>query len=153
LHYDPEIGEWKWLVHQAYWIKENSVAAKRAHSIRIDRRPYPKSVLAWLYMTGEWPRFQIDHIDRNHSNDKWINLRLATSSQQKGNCFHWGNTSGVKNVFWSRSDNRWKISMRRGDIRIQKIFATKEAAIEARRMIGQELWGEFDRMYDNKASQ
>lgn len=39
----------------------------------------------WFLMTGEMPDLSIDHIDRNTENNKWANLRLATSSQQRAN--------------------------------------------------------------------
>lgn len=34
--------------------------------------------LAWLLMTGEWPRHVVDHIDHDRQNNSWRNLRDVT---------------------------------------------------------------------------
>lgn len=48
--------------------------------VMIDGRIHPAHRLAWLYMTGEWPKGQIDHIDGDKWNNKWTNLRDVTGS-------------------------------------------------------------------------
>ncbi len=40
---------------------------------------------AWLYMTGVWPSTSVDHIDRDPTNNRWGNLRLASPVEQNCN--------------------------------------------------------------------
>lgn len=37
-------------------------------------------ILAWRIQTGEWPTFQIDHIDMDKGNNRWLNLRKSNPS-------------------------------------------------------------------------
>lgn len=41
--------------------------------------------LAWLLMTREWPPEHTDHINRDRSDNRWVNLRLASISQNNAN--------------------------------------------------------------------
>ena len=81
LHYDPETGIFCW--------KNGKIAgASRPDGychVRIDGRLYLSHRLAWLYMTGDWPMAQIDHIDRNRSNCAFYNLRDISSKQNHHN--------------------------------------------------------------------
>ncbi len=40
-------------------------------------------------MTGRWPEYEIDHRDRDRANNKWVNLREATSAQNGANRRQW----------------------------------------------------------------
>lgn len=41
----------------------------------IDRKRYRAHRLAWLYMTGEHPKGEIDHINGIHNDNRFMNLR------------------------------------------------------------------------------
>lgn len=92
LHYDPKSGVFTWRVNRNGHVRagdragnENKLHAQPYRQIQIGPKNYRTSRLVWFYMTGEWPKKEIDHRDRNALNDAWINLRLATSTQNKVN--------------------------------------------------------------------
>lgn len=53
--------------------------------IHINGKRYRAHRLAWLYMTGEWPRHFIDHIDGNNKNNRFDNLRDVPQSVNREN--------------------------------------------------------------------
>lgn len=104
LHYDPETGVFTYLVKRGICMPGTVAGSKMIrgnHSIGLEYRRYASHRLAWLYMTGEWPQQEIDHIDGDALNNKWSNLRLATSGQNKQNQHRprRDNTSGYMGVY------------------------------------------------------
>lgn len=101
--------------------------------------------LAWLWMTGEWPKLEIDHINRNRSDNRWSNLREATRPQQSANgSIRTTNTSGVIGVFWDTSRKRWSASLMVNykTIRLGR-FKKFEDAVAARKNAEEKYFGEF----------
>lgn len=89
LSYDPLTGTFTWLVTLSRNVKTGRVAGV-LHSrgyvhIQIDKKVYKAHRLAWLYMTGEWPKDQLDHRDKVRSNNVFLNLREATNAQNHQN--------------------------------------------------------------------
>jgi len=90
LWYDPETGVFIWLRPPKHNSKLLGKPAGNTRpdgytTIRINGEAYYAHRLAFLYMTGQWPEPETDHIDRNPFNDRWSNLREATSSLNKYN--------------------------------------------------------------------
>lgn len=98
LHYDPLTGAWTWMNPlPRSKMRRGDIAGRLTdqgrRQIRIASGFYYGSRLAWLYMTGEWPKDQIDHINRLKGDDRWENLREATQSQNSYNRA-WAETNG-----------------------------------------------------------
>ena len=104
--------------------------------------------LAWLYMTGEWPEADIDHINGDRADNRWANLRAATRRQNLQNTgIRKSNTSGLKGVSYDASRGKWKAQMRLpGVARFIGRFDTKEEASAAYNAFAEAHFGEFVRV-------
>lgn len=72
LTYNPETG---------LFGRKNKIAGSLRPNgyiqIGINKKLFRAHRLAFLYMTGEWPKSDVDHIDMDRKNNKWANLREA----------------------------------------------------------------------------
>lgn len=146
LFFAPESGVFTWLISQGT-VKAGSVAGgihkpTGYRLIRIDRIKYRCGRLAWLYMTGKWPKNEVDHEDRNNSNDVWSNLRDATSSQNTANRITPPNAIGFKGVRRRRTGFQARITKEGKAINIG-VFPSAELAAGAYEKRAKELFGEF----------
>ena len=148
LDYDPLTGLFVWKVHRCGKAKVGSIAGtivKGYVLITVDGVRYQAHRLAWFWMTGEWPARILDHEDRVRSNNKWSNIRGASYSQNRQNSgVMSNNTSGVKDVHWHSSKQRWRalITVNYRDVWLGN-FRKKEDAIAARRAAEMKYFGEF----------
>jgi hypothetical protein len=59
-------------------------------------------------MLGKCPK-EVDHIDRNPSNNNCSKIRATTRSQNASNAeTRKNNTSGFKGVMWHKQSNKWR---------------------------------------------
>jgi hypothetical protein len=151
LSYDPETGDWTWIVDRPHTVKAGDRAGYCTPSgywkINMSKAIYRAHRLAWLYMTGEQPPEMIDHIDGNPSNNRWANLRAATPAQNSANQRQQANnTSGYKGVYYSKHARKWRAQFSI-DNKTKNLgyFDTPELAYEAYMKAARRRFGEFVR--------
>lgn len=97
LDYDPQTGIFRWRKNgdpAGCVCKTNGYVL-----IGLDKRTYKAHRLAWLYVHGAWPCGDIDHINRNRSDNRIANLREATRSQNIANStWEKPNATGLRGV-------------------------------------------------------
>jgi hypothetical protein len=115
--------------------------------LMIDRKRYLAHRIIWFYMTKGWPKDQIDHINGNRSDNRWINLREATGLQNNANSkIPVTNTSGLKGVTWQSQNKKWRAQLSiNNKQKYLGSFETKEEAYLAYCQAAKELRGEYAR--------
>ena len=97
-------------------------------------KKYQAHRLAWLYITGRFPEFQIDHIDGDGTNNKWLNLRDATNQENHKNVKrHCDNTSGYTGISLDKKSGKWDVRVQlNGKPVFRKLFLDIKDAVYAR---------------------
>ena len=139
LNYDPETGIFTRLVSNSPGVKVGSVAGTINSStgyvrIQIFGNRYQAHRLAWLYMYGEFPSKQMDHLDHNRINNVISNLRCASNQENlKNQTKRRNNTSGVTGVSWFKPTEKWRAQVTvNGKNKHLGCFIDKEEAIRVR---------------------
>ena len=153
LHYDPKTGRFTWRADRCGgfiprgavvgWIDKSTGGRRR---ITLDRVTYHASRLAVLWVTGRLPSKNVDHINGNCGDNRWINLREATQSQNLGNSRATRGRALPKGVHWDKQNNRYlaQITVKRRNIFLGR-FPTARAAHVAYMAAARKYFGEFAR--------
>jgi hypothetical protein len=108
--YDPETGQ---------FTRRIKVSNQHAGTIaggynsgyvmlRIDGKRCMAHRAAWLYMTGEWPGNEIDHINRDGLDNRFANLRDVTHEVNSLNRTSSKGVADEPHVYWDRrKGGRW----------------------------------------------
>lgn len=142
LDVDLEKGTFVWKHTMGGKAKKNqeagSLTTQGYVQVRLDQQDYLAHRLMWFYVYGAFPVFQIDHIDRDRTNNSVTNLRVATPKQNGENrALKSNNSSGFKGVYFRKDliSKPWHASImnNRKTIHIG-FFETLDDAIQARRI-------------------
>lgn len=110
--YDKEAGKLYWKIGRQGAARGSEVRTKRKDGyikVCIDYKSYLVHRLIWILETGSWPEKEIDHINRNPSDNRFENLREATKSENMMNRpAQRNNTSGHKGVIYDINRGLWR---------------------------------------------
>lgn len=139
LHYDPNTGVFRSIAKNK---TVGSLTDKGYVRLNIDKHLYMAHRIAWLYMKGEFPNVEIDHIDGVRSNNKWLNIRSATRKQNMENtALFCTSTSGHRGVTWYKRNGKWgATAFHDGKRHFAGLYASAEEAGQAAKKLRDELF-------------
>ena len=147
MHYDRDTGIFTRKVSAASNARAGDVVGTTMCvgylAVSINYKKHLLHRLAWLYVYGEWPKEQLDHINRIRTDNRICNLREATHTQNARNMSKASNnTSGHPGVHW-RSDRSkwWALIESDGQKHYLGCYNTIEEAIAARKAGELKYWG------------
>lgn len=132
VRYDQETGNF-YRSDDAASIQPIGHIAKNGYKkVSIKGYPHLAHRIAWLYMTGDYPQLDVDHIDGDRTNNAWSNLREGTRAQNLQNRRSVGCTKrscDLLGAFWSKAAGRWRSQIRAGGrVHHLGLFDTAEEA-------------------------
>ena len=143
-HYDPDTGD---LTN----INSGNVAQRldsRGKYIQVDFQNQTWQAHRFCYLLGtskDPGLLQIDHIDRNYSNNRLNNLRLLDNGRQQLNTkVRSNNKSGTPGVFFDKKAGKYRACIGKKKKKFLGTFASKEEAVEARLKAQSTLYPEME---------
>ncbi len=146
LSYNSDNGVFTWIVKPGKNIIVGREAGcivtpngKNYRAIGLSRKVYLAHRLAWLYLYGNFPKDDIDHINGNGLDNRAVNLRSVTHAENNKNMrMPSNNTSGIVGVSWYKQKKKWqsyikvnskKIALGHFDSFFEAICARKSAEV------------------------
>lgn len=157
LSYDSDTGIFRWKERpntgriNRGWNKKHAgkqtgyVRRNGYMIVRIGDHEFSAARVAWLLTYKEWPKGEVDHISGDKLDNRIINLRIATRSENATNKGpQANNSSGYKGVWKRKNLNRWVAEIQKNGKRTKLgSFGSPEEAYEVYKKAARELHGEF----------
>lgn len=144
LTYNPQTGIFIWNISRGKQKKGNiagSLNGKGYLRIIINSKEYLSHRLVFLYMNGKMPTEEVDHINRNKIDNRYLNLRLVSHKENHLNKGVFRNNKvGLSGIEFNKAKNQWRVRIQKDKKRyFLGYFDDLEVAKEARRKAQNEL--------------
>lgn len=153
LEYSPETGELRWLKRRKGVPYDGAPAGCKSGDgylkVSVDGTQHRAHQLIWCYVTGEWCEF-IDHADTDGLNNRWLNLRKSTVTENNRNVNNKKkptSPSPLKGAYLDKRRDKWhsRIVVDHST-KFLGFFDTAEEAHAAYVRAATELHGDFARI-------
>ena len=147
-----ELFSYNPLTGQLHWRKSNKALGSRRHTghrqAEIKGEPYQFHRLIWKWVTSNDPTEFVDHRNADPADNRFWNLREASTNQNQHNRKLNKNTStGLKGVHFHKKRQRYQATVAvNGKKKWLGYFKTPEEAHQAYCKAAAELHGEFSRV-------
>ena len=146
LDYNPDTGVFRWKVSASSRAMAGYVAGALDHdgyvNIMYKYKLYKAHRLAFLYMGGYFPEYDVDHKNGIVNDNRWSNLRHASRSCNLQNQkISLNNKSGFPGVGWNKHSKKWwtRIHIKGKSICLGYYDSALEAALAR---FTAEVWGD-----------
>lgn len=117
LDYNPETGVFTWRLRTRKTKPGQRAGYVAPHGyvfIQVDGHMYTAHRLAWLYVHGNWPAFNIDHFNGVRADNRINNLRDVPQALnvQNTTMARRDSKTGVRGVFWDRSREKFVVAVK-----------------------------------------
>lgn len=107
LAYDPETGRLTWKIRMSQTVMAGDEAGSKDKNgyvrVKVDGIRVLAHRAIFAMVKGRWPKVDVDHDDRNRSNNRWLNLREANETQNRANSKRPStNSTGFKGVSFKK---------------------------------------------------
>jgi hypothetical protein len=133
LNYNIDTGEFTWRRGgkgtKGIGSKAGSLDKASGYlQITIEYKSYLAHRLAWYFIHGTVPR-QIDHINRIRSDNRLVNLRIATTENNMANTIAYSTSkSGIKGLSYNERYKHYHAAIASGGTQRQKRFYLRDYA-------------------------
>lgn len=142
LDYNVETGELKWKACRSTNVKPGTRFGSHCRlgylRGKVNRENVAAHRIIWLYVHGEWPAGEIDHINGIRDDNRLANLRVVTRQQNNHNRRKSWAGSGFMGVYANHGRWRVAIGVNKKTVTIGNFGTREEAAaayIEAKRRL------------------
>ena len=117
LRYDGDTGYLWWIRHPGgkarVEIPAGCVRPDGRVQVKVLKRLYKAHRVCWALHYGEWPSTDIDHVNGDPADNRIVNLRLASKTENNRNQRkREGCSSRYKGVTWDRNWRKWRAAIR-----------------------------------------